>query len=522
MAATQTVPQYLQRCNFAPIAPRHGVVTLFGYGISVCVDRGHLTIEDGIGTQRRYARLPRVGHGLQRLVVIGSDGIISLSALRWLADQDAAFVMLDRVGKVLATTGPVCPSDARLRRAQAVAHHSGIALRIAKELITQKLIGQEQVVRRYFENISAAQAIVAARNALVNVTSSDDVRRWEAQGAHAYWSAWRDLPISFPRIDRLKVPDHWKRFGSRISPLTKSPRHAVNPPNAMLNFLYALLESEARLALATLGLDPGIGVLHYDSRTRDSLACDLMEPIRPKVDCYLLDWLKRGAINRQWFFEETDGNCRLVDTLAARLSETSNIWAHGLAPFAEGISRSLWTMTSKKDRIDGPATRLTQVRKREGRELLPQQPIQKTPSLPTLCQVCGKTIKAEFKYCAKCVPTISKENILKASKLGRLATHMPEAQARRAETQRRQNAALKAWNPSDKPKWLDERVYKQRIQSRLTGVMVPTIMKALSVSEPYGLRIRSGRCIPHPRHWLNLARLVGIPKVAIDDHGVAK
>ena len=97
---------------------RHGVVTLSGYGISVKVDRGHLLVEDGIGANRQRARFPRVGHGLKRLVVIGSDGMISLSALRWLADQKAAFVMLERDGSVLATTGPVRPSDARLRRAQ--------------------------------------------------------------------------------------------------------------------------------------------------------------------------------------------------------------------------------------------------------------------------------------------------------------------------------------------------------------------------------------------------------------------
>ena len=47
--------------------------------------RGHLLIEDGLGSDRRQTRLPRVGHGLKRLVVIGSDGMISLAALRWLA-----------------------------------------------------------------------------------------------------------------------------------------------------------------------------------------------------------------------------------------------------------------------------------------------------------------------------------------------------------------------------------------------------------------------------------------------------
>ena len=64
------------------LAPRRGVVTLFGYGITVRVDRGHLILEDGIGAARRQARFPRVGHGLQRLVVIGADGMVSLAALR--------------------------------------------------------------------------------------------------------------------------------------------------------------------------------------------------------------------------------------------------------------------------------------------------------------------------------------------------------------------------------------------------------------------------------------------------------
>ena len=72
MAAPKTVPQ-LPLSHNSPaelLVPRNGVVTLFGYGIKVCVDRGHLFLEDGIGADRRRYRLPRVGHGLKRLVVI--------------------------------------------------------------------------------------------------------------------------------------------------------------------------------------------------------------------------------------------------------------------------------------------------------------------------------------------------------------------------------------------------------------------------------------------------------------------
>ena len=63
----------------------------------------------------------------------------------------------------------------------------------------------------------------------------------------------------------------------------------------MLNYLYALLESETRLAVAVLGLDPGLGVLHMDAPARDSLAFDVMEPVRPMVDEYVLNWIDADA-----------------------------------------------------------------------------------------------------------------------------------------------------------------------------------------------------------------------------------
>jgi CRISPR-associated endonuclease Cas1 len=504
--ATENTPKRL-----VSIAPVHGVVTLFGYGASAQVERGHLILNDGIGPKRRRSRFARVGHGLKRVVAIGSEGYISLAAIRWLADQDAAFVMLERDGKVLATTGPVSPSDVRLRHAQALAHQSDLALRIARELIDQKLRNQEHVIKKYFTDSLAAETIANARGMLLTAESSDEIRMFEAQGALAYWSAWHDLSIQFPRIDLPRVPDHWRRFGSRVSPLTKSPRLAVNPPNAMLNYLYAILESEARLALATLGLDPGIGVLHNDLRSRDSLACDLMEPIRPQVDAFLLDWLTRGTLKRDWFFEQRDGNCRLMASVAAQLSETAQVWKTALAPFAEGIARSFWLMNSSKPvRNGGFATRLTQARKREAKGSSPDFRAARIPKMLACCQLCGGTINSGFKYCRSCVPAISRENVMKAAKLGRLATHSPEAQARRSETQRRQNAARNSWNPASNPGWLSEQFYRDHIQGSLRRVQVPLIQKALSISEPYALRIRGGTCVPHPRHWLTLARLTGI------------
>jgi hypothetical protein len=193
------------------------------------------------------------------------------------------------------------------------------------------------------------------------------IRLLESRAGSAYWSAWRTLPISFPRNDITRVPDHWCTFGTRISPLSGSPRLAANPANAILNYLYALLESESRLAAAALGLDPGLGVLHVDKPNRDSLACDLMEPVRPQVDTFLLDWITREPLRREWFFEQRDGNSRLMGSFAVRLSETAPTWGRVVAPFAEWVARTLSSTISKPNRQIGPATRLTQRHRREAK-----------------------------------------------------------------------------------------------------------------------------------------------------------
>ena len=66
------------------------------------------------------------------------------------------------------------------------------------------------------------------------------------------------------------------------------------------------------------------------------------------------------------------------------------------------------------------------------------------------------------------------------------------------------------WDPSDKPEWLDEKAYGEKIQPRLVRVTIPVISSALSVSNPYAADIRAGRHRPHPRHWQTLAQLVGV------------
>src|SRR5690348_9637572 len=200
-----------------------------------------------------------------------------------------------------------------------------------------------------------------------------------------------------------------------------------------------------------------------------------MEPIRPQVDAYPLDWLRRAPLQRNWFFEERDGNCRLTGEFTAQLSETSKLWKQALGPFAEWMLHTLWSCSSSTSKIEAPATRLTHDRKREAKGI-PAQSLTDRASREGVLTLAA-----------------SSSNTQMIPKLARLERFDPVAQSRRAESQRRQAVAQKAWSPTDKPDWPNERVYLEKIQPRLAGIAVSTIVTAPSVTEPYATNIRAGR-----------------------------
>jgi CRISPR-associated endonuclease Cas1 len=509
MAATKTVYQLPQSHNSgkSPIS-RSGVLTIHGFGVHVRMQSGHLEIEDGVGPERRKFRLPRVGHGLKRVICISEDGFVTLSALKWLSDIGVAFTMLDRMGKILFVTGPTAPSDARLRLAQARALSNGTALAISKELISAKLRGQESVARDTLKNSVTADTITGFRVRLDNTDNLDAVRTLEAHAAIAYWNAWRDVPILWPKSDVRRVPDRWRTFGTRASPLTGGPRLAVSPPSAILNYCFAVCESEARLALAILGIDPGIGFLHLPRANRDSLAFDIMEPVRPDVERWLYQWLSTEPLRRADFFETETGNCRLMSHLCARLSETAPTWGKLVAPWAEYVARTLWATTSPSKSERRLSTPLTQQHRRaaKGRPSLVEV---KAPKPERLCRGCGKTVQGNSTNCRECDVEIATKRLVEVARTGRVAGHTPEAIAKEAATHRKHAQAKAAWNSAKQPSWLTEQVFSEKIQPALARASATAIAKRIGVSRWYAGRIREGYR-PHPRHWQALAELVGI------------
>jgi CRISPR-associated endonuclease Cas1 len=502
MAAWHKLPQ-VPNSSKSPIS-KGGVLTIHGFGVRVRMQSGHLEIEDGVGDERRKIRLARVGHRLRRLVCIAEDGFFTLDALKWIADQHASVVMLDRSGKVSLVTGPTAPSDARLRRAQVLAHQSGPALEIMRELMRAKLDGQQQLVRSKLANTTAADIIAKLEGSLSTAESLGTVAQLEAHAASVYWSAWSELQINFPRQDVARVPEHWRTFGTRKSVLTGSPRLATNPPNAILNYCYSLLESETRLAATAVGLDAGIGMLHVDTPNRDSLACDIMEAVRPSVDAWLLDWIMREHFRRSDFFEERNGNCRLLKGLTMKLSETMSVWGKLVAPWAEYVARTLWATTSRAGKSP---TQLTQQHRREAKGGLPAPPAA-IPKPERVCRGCGKSIRVGRRDCGQCAVEGATKRLVEAARIGRIAGHTPEALAKEGKSQRQHAKARSLWTGSSQLSWLTPEFYSEKIHPLLADVSTSVIASQIGVSRWYAGRIRQGYR-PHPRHWQALAELVG-------------
>ena len=470
---------------------------------------GHLQVEDGIGLERRKLRLSRVNHNLRRVIVIGSDGFATFDAIRWITDIGASLIFLDRRGKLLFASTPTAPSDVRLRRAQSVALTNGTAVKISRELISQKLDGQAAIVRDMLGNSVAADVILRFKAELAETDDVDAIRLVESQAAKVFWSQWADVPIRWVRKDEGRVPAHWKRFMSRISPITHSPRLATNPANACMNLIHALCEAECRIALIAAGLDPEIGLLHRDTLNRSSLANDLQETLRPMVDSFVLNWLQTEPFRKADFWEDKNGNCRLMSHLCAKLSQTSPIWRRAVSPIAEWIAQALWTSTGKSaSTAPTLPTRLTQRRRSEGRGNKFAMRSDSMARWAKICEICGAE-RVKNRYCKSCAVEVARENMAQVALIGHSKPKTSRVRARISQKLSDHAVANSWWDPSGLPKWLTENCYREQIQPRLRDKKIREIAETMQVSEPYAAFVRSGRRRPHPRHWKALAQLVG-------------
>lgn len=503
----------------ADLAPRRGILVLQGYGLDVRVWRGRLRVADGIGADRREAIVHRATGGLRRLVVLGHTGTVTLDAIRWLADVGAGYLQIDADGRVLASFGPQGTDRPHLRRSQASALDTALGDGIARRLVAEKIAAQAETLAAVdrLANVTdvTVRSMRVAADALHVAVGRDEIRRTEAAAAAAYWSAWSAVTVRFAGRDPGVVPEHWRIVGGRSSALTGAPRVATNPANALLNYLYALLEGEAAIAARIVGLDPGLGVLHADLDSRDSLASDLMEPIRPRVDRFVLDLLAERSFATADFHETRQGSCRITSDLARELAATSPVWGRLVGRVAEDVARLLTDPNRS-----APPTPITGRRRAAARPSGPRPRLAKAfvATVPPRCTSCGQPTAGRRQTCSDgCARDAADDNSKSFAAAGavRLAElrdagfqrDLGPAARRRIGTRASELLrAAREWQRTHA--WPDDmRVFCREILPLLHGATAREIAFVTGLSIGYCRRVKSGVVTPHPMWWESLRAL---------------
>jgi CRISPR-associated protein Cas1 len=214
-----------------------------------------------------------------RAVLQGSRMRLEVAVLQRLAEHGATTLILSaRHTRRIALVVGNPHNDAGLRLAQALrvvdpAH----CLAWSRAIVLAKIRRQARVVEewlsarpderlRLFQLCNALHELSAKPSA---ATTLDSLRGLEGAAARLHFEAMACvLPPALGFRGRNRRP----------------PR---DPANAALSLAYTLLHSEAVHALHVAGLDPMLGFLHRPAFGRESLASDLMEPLRPAIELWL-------------------------------------------------------------------------------------------------------------------------------------------------------------------------------------------------------------------------------------------
>jgi CRISPR-associated protein Cas1 len=139
----------------------------------------------------------------------------------------------------------------------------------------------------------AAQVHELVIQRLEHETDLERIRGLEGEAAVAYFLVFRHL---------ILADTETFRFSGR------NRRPPLDPMNALLSFIYALLLTDCLAAAQGVGLDPQVGFLHAVRSGRPALVLDLMEELRPVVaDRLALTLVNRQQLGKEHFEGHTGG-----------------------------------------------------------------------------------------------------------------------------------------------------------------------------------------------------------------------
>jgi CRISPR-associated protein Cas1 len=302
----------------SPIEERKPL-TLTGHGIQLKIDHGTLVVKDGFThypqKRKEWRFFPGEWRLPSRIILLDTDGSITLPVINWLSQQNVPLIMINYRGQIQSVIGGNgIVADLKLRQAQIEAQSNGVGLEIATQLIREKIKACQSTLK-IFPSPKAKRAIQKLDQHLkalkYPVKDQRSLLVIEARAAADYFDVWYTMPIKWADTNKQPIPDDWRFVGRRKSFYGMSNRNATDPVNAMLNYAYTVLESQVMTATLSAGLDPAIGYLHSYRVGRQALVYDLMEPLRPHVDKELLSLISSQIFTPKDFVFTLKGICRL-------------------------------------------------------------------------------------------------------------------------------------------------------------------------------------------------------------------
>ncbi len=304
-------------------------LTLAGHGVSLRIENGALTIQNGFTHYPQRRETIRYFKGdlslPERIILIDGSGSISFDVLSWFAEQKVSLIRIDWKGDIVCVAGAsgYSANPHRVRWQLETRENPERRNEFCRSLITKKIeasiLTLEKSIRRSDKWERAMKSAYAGISRLDENPPETiiELRALEANCAASYFRSWGGIPIKWRGASRRPIPAAWHSIGQRSSPFhLAGNRNAAHPVNAILNYAYAALESEIRIKAISEGYDPTIGIMHEGSDGSSKFIFDLMEPERPKVDRSVLDFVKGHVFDPADFVIRSDGVCRLNPEMA--------------------------------------------------------------------------------------------------------------------------------------------------------------------------------------------------------------
>lgn len=237
-------------------------------------------------------------------IVIAAPTRLTSGLLAWLGRWRIGLVVLSRSdsGRAAFLLGAPMGDGARRIGQYRAYLDEGWRRRFSRRLIRAKLAAQVRTLRHLIRERPDARkplhdALEQIARSAAQLRESEPpplavLRGIEGASAVAYFQA---LSCVFPPSAGFEGRNR------------RPPR---DPVNVCLSLAYTLAHYEAVNVIHSAGLDPFIGFYHDLAWNRESLACDLIEPLRPRLDAWIWE-LFRSRLLRKEHFHQREARCEL-------------------------------------------------------------------------------------------------------------------------------------------------------------------------------------------------------------------